>query len=98
MSALSRRRWSSPSAGFTRRASWFLPKTKDPEYKELERFLLDVRDGGRPNADIEVGLQDSIAVMLSQKCMEEERKVHFSEIEEMGVGAKLTEGSKGKKA
>ena len=71
---------------------------KDPEYKELERFLLDVRDGGRPNADIEVGLQDSIAVMLSQKCMEEERKVHFSEIEEMGVGAKLTQRAKGKKA
>ena len=71
---------------------------QDPEYKELERFLLDVRDGGRPNADIEVGLQDSIAVMLSQKCMEEERKVHFSEIEEMGVGGKLTESSKGNKA
>ena len=36
--------------------------------------------------------------MLSQKCMEEERKVHFSEIEEMGVGGKLTESLKGKKA
>ncbi len=71
---------------------------QDPEYKELERFLLDARDGGHPNADIEVGLQDSIAVMLSQKCMEEERKVHFSEIEEMGVGGKLTESSKGNKA
>ena len=60
---------------------------RDPEYKELERFLSDVQHGGHPNADIEVGLQDSIAVMLAQKCMEEERKVNFSEIENMGQAA-----------
>lgn len=60
---------------------------RDPEYKELERFLSDVQNGGHPNADIEVGLQDSISVMLAQKCMEEERKVNFSEIENMGRAA-----------
>lgn len=71
---------------------------QDPEYKELESFLLDVRDGGKPKADVQVGLQDSIAVMLSNMCMREERKIYFSEIEEMGKdGAKLTTGSKGKK-
>ena len=57
---------------------------KDPEYKELESFLIDVRDGGKPKADLEVGLQDSIAVMLSNMCMQEQRKIHFSEIEAMG--------------
>jgi predicted dehydrogenase len=72
---------------------------KNPEYKELESFLLDVRDGGKPKSDIEVGLQDSIAVMLANLCMDEERKVQFSEIEEMGVdGMKLTRAGDKKKA
>src|SRR5690606_13060468 len=31
---------------------------KDPEYVELESFLTDVRDGGKPASDIQVGLQD----------------------------------------
>ena len=69
---------------------------KDPEYKELESFLLDVRDGGKPKADIEVGLQDSIAVMLANYCMDEERKVQFAEIEEMGNGGvKVTSAGQG---
>jgi predicted dehydrogenase len=68
---------------------------KDPEYKELESFLIDVRDGGKPKADIEVGLQDSIAVMLSNMCMDEQRKIHFSEIEAMGKdGVQMTEAAK----
>jgi len=57
----------------------------DPEYAELESFLRDVRDGGTPAANVEVGLQDSVAVMLSNLSMDEERKVYFSEIEQMGV-------------
>ena len=66
---------------------------KDPEYKELESFLIDVRDGGTPRSNIEVGLQDSIAVMLANLCMDEQRKVHFREIEQMGLdGSNLSEG------
>ena len=62
-----------------------LPKEeKDPEYAELESFLLDVAQGGRPASDVEVGLQDSIAVMLSILAMDQERKVQFAEIEQMG--------------
>ena len=57
---------------------------KDPEFKELESFLIDVRDGGKPKSDIEVGLNDSIAVMLANHAMDIERKVQFAEIEEMG--------------
>ena len=58
---------------------------RDPEYKELESFLLTVRDGGRPKADVEIGLRDSIAVILANRAMDEERKVYFREIEEMGL-------------
>lgn len=72
---------------------------KDPEYKELESFLTDVRDGGRPASDVEVGLQDSIAVILANLSMDEERKVLFSEIEEMGAsGVELTESRGAAKA
>lgn len=59
----------------------------DPEYAELSSFLTDVANGSRPHADIDVGLQDSVAVMLANLAMDEQRKVAFSEIEEMGGGA-----------
>jgi hypothetical protein len=72
---------------------------RDPEYKELHSFLVDVRDGGKPKSDIEVGLQDSIAVMLSNYCMQEQRKVYFSEIDEMGKnGVELSGAAKSKDA
>lgn len=72
---------------------------KDPEYAELESFLLDVRDGGRPKSDVEVGLQDSVAVMLANLSMDEERKVFFSEIEEMGKdGMEMTSADGANKA
>jgi hypothetical protein len=72
---------------------------KDPEYKELESFLIDVRDGGKPKADLEVGLHDSIAVMLANMCIDEQRKIHFSEIETMGKeGVQMTEAAKKGKA
>jgi len=72
---------------------------QDPEYTELESFLTDVRDGGKPRSDIEVGLQDSVAVMLANLSMDEERKVYFSEIEEMGKdGTEVTQASGAAKA
>jgi hypothetical protein len=51
---------------------------------ELESFFRNCRDGQRPKADLEVGLADSVAVMLSNQAMDEGRKVYFSEIEKMG--------------
>jgi hypothetical protein len=69
---------------------------KDPEFKELENFLIDVRDGGKPKSDIEVGINDSIAVMLANHAMDIERKVQFSEIEEMGKeGVEVTQAKPG---
>ncbi len=51
---------------------------------QLESFFHDVRTGGRPKADLEVGLQDSIAVILSNLALDEGRMVYFNEIEKMG--------------
>ena len=56
----------------------------DPEYAELSSFLKDVANGTRPRADIDIGLQDSVAVILANHCMDVQRKVAFSEIEKMG--------------
>ena len=66
----------------------------DPEYAELSSFLKDVASGSRPKADIDVGLQDSVAVMLANLAMDEQRKVAFAEIEQMGrEGVELSSAS-----
>jgi len=53
---------------------------------ELESFYQNCRDGKRPRADVEVGLADSVAVILSNLAMDEGRKVYFNEIDKMGRG------------
>jgi len=60
---------------------------RDPVAVSLEDFLLCVRDNKQPKADLEVGLNDSIGVILSNLAMDEQRKVNFSEIDSMGKGA-----------
>jgi len=57
---------------------------RNPVDVELEGFFQCCRDGGRPRADLETGLADSVAVMLSNLAMDEGRKVAFSEIEKLG--------------
>jgi len=57
---------------------------RNPVDVELESFMDCVRTGARPKADIEVGLNDSIAVILSNLAMDEGRRVYFNEIEKMG--------------
>jgi predicted dehydrogenase len=59
---------------------------RDPVGVALEDFLLCIRDSKKPKADLEVGLADSIAVILANLAMDEERKVKFSEFETMGKG------------
>lgn len=58
---------------------------RNPVDTELESFLRDARTGARPKADVEVGLGDSTAVILSNIAMDEGRRVYFSEIDSMGV-------------
>ena len=60
---------------------------RNPVDTELESFFNNCRDGGRPLADLEVGLADSTAVILSNLAMDEERRVNFNEIDKMGRGA-----------
>jgi predicted dehydrogenase len=59
---------------------------RNPVGTELESFFNSCRDGKRPRADLEVGLADSTAVILSNLAMDEERRVYFSEMEKMGRG------------
>ncbi len=56
----------------------------NPVDTELTSFLSDVRNGNRPNADVEVGLANSAAVILSNIAMDENRRVAFKEIENLG--------------
>lgn len=57
---------------------------RNPVDIELESFLKATRSGERPKADLEVGLADSVGVMLSNHAMDEGRRVYFNEIEKMG--------------
>ena len=66
---------------------------RNPVDTELGSFFNNCRDGGRPLADLEVGLADSTAVILSNLAMDQERRVFFNEIDKMGRGA--TPGRKG---
>jgi predicted dehydrogenase len=59
-------------------------ESRNPVDVELESFFQNCRDGQRPKADLEAGLADSVAVILSNLAMDEGRKVYFSEIEKMG--------------
>lgn len=57
---------------------------RNPVDTQLSSFLSDVRNGSRPQADLEVGLANSTAVILSNMAMEENRRVAFKEIENLG--------------
>ena len=59
----------------------------NPVETELESFFNDAKTGARPKADVEVGLADSTAVILSNLCMDENRRVYFNEIDKMGLPA-----------
>ena len=60
---------------------------RNPVDTELESFLSDTRSGKRPLADLEVGLANSTAVILSNIAMDENRRVAFKEIDTMGLPA-----------
>ena len=60
---------------------------KNPVDIQLESFLECVRTGARPKADLNVGLEDSINVMLANLAMDEGRRVYMNEIDKMGTGA-----------
>ncbi|HLK20623.1 MAG TPA: Gfo/Idh/MocA family oxidoreductase [Bryobacteraceae bacterium] len=58
---------------------------RNPVETQLEAFFNDCHNGGHPKADLEVGLRDSTAVILSNLCMDQERRVYFNEIDKLGT-------------
>jgi predicted dehydrogenase len=66
-----------------------LPReNRNPVDVQMESFFDCCRTGDRPEADVEIGLANSTAVILSNIAMDEERRVRFDEIEKMGLTAK----------
>jgi len=65
----------------------------NPVDTELESFFNDCRELKTPKANLEVGLQDSIAVILSNLALDEGRRVYFNEIEKMGRTPQKEKGS-----
>jgi predicted dehydrogenase len=57
---------------------------RNPVDNELESFFNNCRDGKRPLADLEIGIADSVAVILSNLAMDEGRKVYFTEMDKLG--------------
>jgi hypothetical protein len=53
---------------------------------ELEGFFQSCRDLTPPQANLEIGMADSVAVILSNLAMDEGRRVYFNEIDKMGRG------------
>jgi len=58
---------------------------KNPVDTELEHFFEGCRAGRTMIAPIEQGMNDAIAVILSNLAMDEGRKVYLNEIEKMGL-------------
>lgn len=58
---------------------------RNPVETQLEAFFNDCHNGGHPKADLEIGLRDSTAVILSNLCMDQERRVYFNEIDKLGT-------------
>jgi predicted dehydrogenase len=60
---------------------------RNPVDVSLDSFFDCCRTLKKPVCDVEVGLADSIMVMLSNQALLEGRRVFFNEIDKMGVGA-----------
>ena len=61
---------------------------RNPVDAQMESFFQCCRTGESPKADLETGLRNATAVILSNLAMDEERRVYFNEIEKMGLNAK----------
>jgi predicted dehydrogenase len=57
---------------------------RNPVDTQLDSFFECCRSGDPPKAGLDVGLEDSTAVILSNLAMDEGRRVYFTEMEKMG--------------
>jgi hypothetical protein len=63
---------------------------RNPVDIELESFFNCCKTGATPKANLEVGMADAVAVILSNLAMDENRRVYFNEIDKLGRDQKLT--------
>jgi len=56
-------------------------EARNPVTVSLESFFNDCKTGNKPKSHYEVGLDDSISVILANRAMDEERRVKYSELE-----------------
>jgi predicted dehydrogenase len=61
---------------------------KNPVTVSLEEFFNDCKTGATPKANYEIGLHDSASVILSNRAMDEERRVLFAELEDQASNGK----------
>jgi predicted dehydrogenase len=69
----------------------------NPVDTQLRSFFHDSMTGGYPKAGVDVGLEDSTAVILANIAMDENRRVYFNEIQNLGkdkVGDAMKEEAK----
>ena len=59
---------------------------RHPVDVQMESFFDCCRSGETPKADLEAGLRNATAVILSNLAMDDERRVYFNEIDKMGRG------------
>jgi hypothetical protein len=57
---------------------------KNPVDQQMIEFWDCIRTGAKPKANLEIGLSDSAAVILSNLSMKEERRVWRKEIDTLG--------------
>ena len=69
-------------------------EARNPVTVSLESFFNDCKKGATPKANYEVGLDDSISVILANRAMDEERRVKFSEIANDATPAAPANGKK----
>jgi len=61
---------------------WYdLKEPRDPVYNQMEHFLLCVRDGLKPVADVNIGASDAECVIYSNRAMDETRRVYWPQYE-----------------
>ena len=68
-----------------------------PVTTSLVHFFNDIKTGGTPKANFEIGLHDSATVCLANKAMDEERRVQFSELASLGHGTAAPAAAPAKK-
>ena len=81
------------------RKGWYdVEEPRDPVFNELEHFLLCVRDGLKPVADVNVGASDAECVIYANRAMQDERRVYWPKYEQKPAAPRKASTATGKQA